>query len=262
MSLVLEYIEKYLGAKGIDAQVYLYKELDSTNTRAIELASEGAPHGTVVIADRQTKGRGRFERRWISPAGTNLHMSILLRPPEVVLRSAGVLTFMAAVAVVRSIKRLEGPDAAIKWPNDVLLNGKKVAGILAEQADSLPYGKCVVLGVGVNLNQTYDSMPIEIRDTATSFFAATGRMVNRSLFSAWLIDLLGEIYRRILADGCDAVIEPWREHNMTLGRRIRLMEGSRIIEGEAEDVDGEGGLLVRTDHGEHLRVFSGDVTVL
>ncbi len=208
MSLSVDEILSYMPAR---REIFVYDTLDSTNTRAMLLASQGEPEGTVVVADSQTGGKGRFGRSWISPPGVNLYMSVILRPP-VPAGKAWVLTFLGALAVIGAIERLTGLRARGKWPNDVFLKGKKTAGVLAETSSgSGGIINYLVLGIGVNLNLEVQELPEDLRSIATSVTAHYGRTINRSLFAAELINRLDDMYADFLLKGPGHIIESWKD---------------------------------------------------
>lgn len=234
-------------------------ELPSTNDRARELADEGAAHGEVVIAESQTAGRGRRGRSWASPPGRNLHLSVILRP-QLPPQRAAELTLLASVATCDACRQA-GVDAGIKWPNDVLVGGRKVAGILTELSAEPEVVHWVVVGIGVNLNAGPDDFPPGVREIATSLAEARGQPVPRALFAAALLASLEQWLDVHAADGFGPVREAWRERSVTLGREVRVESDGAEVAGVAEDVDASGALLVRTAGGV-VRVVSGDVRLL
>ena len=232
------------------------EEMPSTNDRARELADEGAAHGEVVIAESQTAGRGRRGRTWASPPGRNLYLSVVLRPALPPQR-APELTLVASVAACEACRKA-GVDAGIKWPNDLLVGGRKVAGILTELSAEPDQVHWVVVGIGVNLNAGPDDLPPELREIATSLSVERGQPVPRALFAAALLSELEQWLDLHAAEGFAPVREAWRERSVTLGREVRVEVDGREVAGTAEDVDEAGALLVRTRAGL-VRVVSGDV---
>jgi len=235
------------------------EELPSTNDRARQLAEDGAVHGEVVIAESQTAGRGRRGRTWSSPAGRNLYMSVILRP-QLPPQRAPELTLVASLATCDACRQA-GVDAGIKWPNDVLVDDLKVAGILTElsaEADAIHW---VVLGIGVNLNSTPADFPGDLRDVATSLAIERGQPVPRALFTAALLSVLEQWLDLHAADGFGPIREAWRTRSCTLGREVRIDADGGEIAGVAEDIDDSGALLVRTGSGL-LRHVAGDVRLL
>jgi BirA family transcriptional regulator, biotin operon repressor / biotin---[acetyl-CoA-carboxylase] ligase len=239
--------------------LYAYDELGSTSDRAKELADEGADPGTVVLAEAQTAGRGRRGRVWTSPARRNLYFSVILRP-ELPPARAPEITLVASIAICDALKQ-SGVEAGIKWPNDLLASGKKIAGILTELAAEPDRVHWVVVGVGVNVNARADDFPEELRGEATSVLLERGQPAPRALFAAACFTALEEWLDRHAEDGFAAVRDAWRERSVTLGREVVVRADGREIAGTAEDIDDSGALLVRGPAGLE-RVLVGDVTLL
>jgi BirA family transcriptional regulator, biotin operon repressor / biotin---[acetyl-CoA-carboxylase] ligase len=241
----------------------VHGEIDSTNLRAEALAAQGANAGTVVMADRQTAGRGRLGRSFFSPGGVGLYLSVILRPactPE----RAHEHVFAAALAVAEcAVQQLGDPSAVeIKWPNDVLLSRRKTSGInLSVQLDGSRIAS-LVLGIGVNVNTPREQFPPELREIATSLRAEVGRPLDRAAFGA---ELLGRLEREIdlLAGGGFAkLLDRWRELFRMRGERVRIhADPTPAIEGSVVDVDATGALLVEGQSGIE-RIVAGDVTLL
>lgn len=249
-------IDELLATRTIGHVLECYAEIDSTNRRAAEWARGGAPDGALVLADSQTAGRGRLGRRWHAPAGSSLLMSLILRP-GLVPAQAQRAVMVCALGLVEAIDSL-GLHAGIKWPNDVQLNGKKVAGLLAElgiMGQRLDY---VVVGMGLNVNLDVTALP-ETLSPATSLAAELGRPVAR-------VDLLARILERIEAHA-DALrsggspLAPWRARLLTLGQPVRVGTADEVIEGWAVDTNEDGALVVVTSEGERRTVLAGDVTL-
>lgn len=232
----------------------------STSDIAFRLAAEGALHGEVVLAEQQTRGRGRRGRPWVSPPRKNLYLSVVLRP-EIDPRRAPELTFVAAVATAETVLEA-GCAAQLKWPNDVEVDGRKVAGILTELSAEPGQIHFVVLGIGVNLNADAADFPDELRGRATSVKLARGIPVPRALFCAALLKKLEDGYDRWTEEGFPAVRHRWTALASTPGQRVRVTVGDRDVEGVAEGVDESGALVVRDDAGRTERVVAGDVEVV
>jgi len=209
-----------------------------------------------VLAEAQTAGRGRRGRTWSSPPCRNLYFSVVLRP-ELPTARATELTLLAAVAVCEAVREA-GVAATIKWPNDVVVGGRKLAGILAELAADPDELQWLVLGVGVNVNLSAAEIPPELRDIATSMAIERGQPVPRVLFTAGLLRALEAWLERHREDGFEAVREAWKARSDTLGREVRVRLRGVDLVGVAEDIDHSGALLVRTDAGLE-RVHAGDV---
>jgi len=237
-------------------------ETGSTNSDAFRLAEEGAPEGTVVMADAQSGGKGRRGRAWSSPAGVNLYCSVILRP-HVMPHEAAQLTFLSAVAVARSIERTTGLKAEIKWPNDVLIGARKVAGLLNEMSAETDGINFVILGLGVNLNMTAAQFPSDLRHPATSLLVEMGVRVSRAGFAAIMLNELDRLYANFLSQGFGPVREEWQLRCNAHGRELVVSDaGSEVVRGMFDGIDADGALLVRRMDGRVERILSGDVKVL
>ena len=235
-------------------------ETGSTNLEAFRLAEAGAVEGTVVLADRQSAGKGRLGRQWISPGGVNLYLSVVLRP-HLPPYEAPQLTFLSAVAVARAIEQTCGLIPVIKWPNDVLLNGRKVAGLLNEMSAETDQVGFVVLGIGVNINMSVDQFPDDLRSPATSLSIASGETVSRVLFAVRLLTALDQEYARFLDEGFGPVREEWARRCNAYGRQVSVVVGGVELKGPFAGIDHDGALLLQLPDGRLERVMSGDVTV-
>jgi BirA family biotin operon repressor/biotin-[acetyl-CoA-carboxylase] ligase len=254
-----ELILPHLESRWLGRELHCFEVLDSTNITAREMAAAGAADGAVVIADAQRRGRGRLGREWVSPARKNLYVSIVLRcdlPPERLAQ----ISLLAGVTTCETL-RAWVPSAAIKWPNDVLLGGRKVAGILAEM-EQVGGQRAVVLGIGVNLNSTAGDFPDELRDKATSVHLATGADVDRARFAGALLSRLEARYDQWRRDGFAPLADAWRALAPLVGRRIHVAEPAGAVEGEVLGLDDDGALRIRRDDGTEHRVIAGDVTVV
>jgi BirA family biotin operon repressor/biotin-[acetyl-CoA-carboxylase] ligase len=247
------------------AQDFHYLEsTDSTNRVAFELAAQGAPHGSVVVAEGQTAGRGRLGRTFFSPPHRNLYTSVVLRP-EVRLAEAPTLILAAAVAVAEAVgATVEDPEAAsIKWPNDVQLGGRKTAGILMElHAEATRVG-FLILGIGVNLNVRQHEFPEELREVATSLAIFSGHGVDRAAFARRLYGTLEEVMDLFADAGFEGLRSRFESHFHMPGRHVEVSEadGSSKLSGVALGIDADGSLRVRTEDGRETRVVAGDVTL-
>ncbi|MBX5480416.1 MAG: biotin--[acetyl-CoA-carboxylase] ligase [Myxococcaceae bacterium] len=253
-------LQPLLNTHDLGRTVHYREELPSTNDFAFRLAQEGAFHGEVVITERQTQGRGRRGRNWISPPGLNLYFSAVLRP-ELPPQRAPELTLVAAVAVAETLREAGG-DAGIKWPNDLQIGGRKVAGILTELSAEPEQVHFVILGVGVNLNAKKTDFPPEVAEVATSLAEARGQKVPRALFAAALFTRLEQWLDVHQREGFEPVRSAWRKLSITLGRDVLVKTERREFTGMAEDIDETGALLVRTREGTTERVIAGDVEQL
>jgi BirA family biotin operon repressor/biotin-[acetyl-CoA-carboxylase] ligase len=245
-----------LRTRRLTGPVHHYETLGSTNDLAKDLAARGAPEGTVVVAETQTGGRGRLGREWDSPAGVGLYASLVLRPmlPPLELPQ---ITLTTAVAVVRALRRAAGVTPGIKWPNDLLLDGKKLGGILTEMESESDRIRHVVVGLGLNVNNP--GFPPQLAATATSLALATGKTYARvDLLKAWLEEFEG-LYERFLHQGFPEILEEWKAAAVTLGQAVTVRQGPRTIAGQALDVAADGALLLRTADGDVVRVTSGEI---
>lgn len=248
-----------LGTHDLGRTIHYLDSVPSTNATAHRLAQEGAFHGEVVVAEEQTEGRGRRGRSWQSPPGLNLYFSAILRP-ELPPQRAPELTLLTAVAVAETLREA-GVQAAIKWPNDLQVEGRKIAGILTEMSADPDSVHFVIVGVGVNLNARHADFPQELRDVATSVAEARGGIVPRALFTAALWTNLEQWLDHHQANGFAPVREAWKELSSTLGSDVLVKTERREFTGIAEDIDESGALLIRTVNGLE-RVVAGDVEQL
>lgn len=246
-----------LNTRILTGPVHHFETLDSTNNYAKELAAREAPEGTVVIAETQTGGRGRLGRDWNSPPGAGLYVSVVLRPmlPPMELPQ---ITLTTAVAVVRAVRRVTEVSPGIKWPNDLLINGKKLGGILTEMETESDRIRHVVIGLGLNVNNL--DFPAELKKIATSLAQALGGTFSRvELLKAWLEEF-EDLYELFLNQGFADVLSEWKRYAVTLGRPVTVRQGSKAISGQAVDVAPDGALLLQIPGGEVVRVTSGEIT--
>lgn len=246
--------------KNSDRLIWL-TEVDSTNNYGKRLASQGAPHGTIILADCQTGGRGRQGRSFQSPAGKGLYLSVLWRP-QLPPSAALNLTCLGAVAVREGIKEATGLDVGIKWTNDLVLEGKKLGGILTEMALTLD-GKLdyVIFGVGINVHHSQEDFQGEVAELATSL-AIAGKIVSRENLCEALIRALDEMYESWLRDpGAEGWLEKYKAACVTLGKEVKLLRGGREEVCYAEGLDEDFGLIVRHPDGRRETVTSGEVSV-
>jgi BirA family biotin operon repressor/biotin-[acetyl-CoA-carboxylase] ligase len=232
----------------------------STNDEASRAALEGHPEGLVIFAESQSAGRGRMGRRWSSPAGRGLWFSVLLRP-SLAPSECTQLTAASANALVRAIQSTTGITPEIKWPNDLLIKGKKIAGILTEMSAELEHVRSVILGIGIDANQTASEFPADLRPIATSLKLATGKTVSRADLAEAVLRELDREYARILAGQFADVAQEWGSRCSTLGKQVTIDMGARRVRGRAEALDENGALLLRTEHGRIERIIGGEVTL-
>jgi len=246
--------------KVVGRDIRVFEETTSSNDVVARLARDGLKEGVVVFAESQSKGRGRLGRRWLSPARKGLWFSILLRPdlrPQETTR----LTIASATALRRAIAGQTGLAAEIKWPNDILVGGKKTAGILTELYAELDRVQYAILGIGIDVNLNPSDFPPELRSLATSLRIELGKAVSRPELAVRVLHELDCDYDRICSGSFGAVAEEWQEHCTTIGLEVVIRTGNREIRGRAESLDDDGALLLRTEHGHLERVIGGDLTL-
>ena len=246
-----------LATRRIGKRIHAYESTDSTVDIAHRLAAAGEPEGSVIVAEAQGKGRGRMGRTWISPKGKGIYASFILRP-SLQLSEVSSITLMAAVGVARAIQKATALKPEIKWPNDLLVEGRKVSGILTELNAELNRINYIVIGVGINVNTAKAHLPAH----ATSLANELGSRVNRIELARALLIQLDRTYAEFLDRGIDPILDVWRGFAGFLGRRIRVALDGRNLDGQAVDVDRSGALLVRTDSGLVESVSAGEVLVV
>jgi BirA family biotin operon repressor/biotin-[acetyl-CoA-carboxylase] ligase len=247
-----------LGTKRIGSEIICFSEIESTNTAAFHLAEEGAEEGTVIIAETQSHGKGRLGRHWESPEGVNLYCSVVLRPP-LPPQNAPQLTFLSAVAVAQAVENFTGLHPLIKWPNDILVNGKKVAGLLNEMSAETDQINFVIMGIGVNINMQVDQFPDHLRYPATSLVIEAGAKISRRGFTRSLIVSLDLLYANFLNHGFSRIREEWISRSALTGRKVRVCTESGDEFGTAAGIDEDGAFLIRSREGKTHRILSGDV---
>lgn len=259
--IISEEISTGLRSKRIGINIVCLGETGSTNEDAYKLAEEGALEGTVVFAESQFRGKGRLGRRWESPQGVNLYCSIILRPPIPPVR-AFQMTFLSSVAVARAIISTTSLNPFIKWPNDLIINNRKVAGLLNEMSGETDKINFIILGIGVNINMSSPQFPEGLRHPASSLFLESGRPVKRTDFAKVLMEELDRLYDSYLSHGFAPVREEWLSLCNSVDREVMVAFHDQRIRGTAKGIDNEGALLVQLPEGKTERVLAGDVTVL
>jgi BirA family biotin operon repressor/biotin-[acetyl-CoA-carboxylase] ligase len=260
--LSVEEVREKLNTTRIGRQLVCLPETTSTNADAFHLAEAGAEDGTTVIADAQNGGKGRRGRVWSSPSGVNLYCSVVLRP-AIMPHEAPQLTFLSAVAVARAIAQTTALVPEIKWPNDVLISGRKVAGLLNEMSAETDRVNFVILGIGVNLNMTLAQFPADVRTPATSLLLEQGLPVNRAQFAARMLGELDRLYTDFLHHGFGPVRDEWQQRCNANGREVVVSEADvETVRGMFHGIDGDGALLLRFPDGTVERILSGDVRVV
>lgn len=240
-------------------RLVFYETTDSTNVRAKHLAEQGAEHGTLVVAEEQTAGRGRKGRDWLSPSGSNLYFTLLLRP-DCPADCAPMLTLVMALAVSEAIQQVCGVNAGIKWPNDLVAEQKKLCGILTEMELDGRQIRHVVIGVGVNVKK--QSFPAELAERATTLEAAAGKTVERKLLLEKIMECFEADYRSFLRTGELSLLrQAYNSRLVNCGRQVRVLDPAGEYSGMAEGINERGELLVRTADGGIRQVYAGEVSV-
>lgn len=252
-------VKQGLKTKTIGREMHIFSEVASTNVLAMEMASKGSPEGTVVAAEAQTGGKGRLGRKWISPKG-NLYISVILRP-VIPVHKAPLITMMGAVAVASAIRNACGISAVIKWPNDILISGKKVSGLLTEMSAEQDRIRHIVLGIGIDVNMDLEILPPEVRVLATTLATEAGDRINRSTLLQEVLRSLESWYREFLNDPAQ-VLKEWQKLNVTVGNRVIVHGAGETLEGLARGIDEDGRLIIRLDDGGVRLVAAGDVSIL
>ena len=247
-------------AKVVGRDIRVFQETTSTNDVIEKLARDGVKEGVVVFAESQTRGRGRLGRKWASPSKPGLWFSVLLRP-DLRPQEATRLTVASATALRRAIASQTGLAPEIKWPNDILVHGRKVVGILTELSAELDHIKYVVLGIGVDVNLGLGDFAPELRKAATSLKAELGQPISRPELAVAILRELDRDYARVVSGQFAALADEWEQHCVTLGQRIVIRLADRQLRGRAEALGDDGELLLRTEHGRLERVVGGDVAL-
>lgn len=243
-----------LDTKFIGHKIHYFDSVSSTMDAAVELGMKGCLEGTIVLTEGQTKGRGRMGRIWFSPKYKGIYLSLILRP-KIMPNQAPVLTLLTAVAVCEAIMEFTGIEAQIKWPNDIFIKNKKLGGILTELNAETDRVRFIVIGMGLNVNNDKKALI----SGATSLKEQKDEPVSRVGLLQEILRKLEDNYLLFQAKGASIIIKKWREHSLTLGKRVKVYCQKEHIEGEAFDIDVDGGLLIRKDSGMSEKVMSGDV---
>jgi BirA family biotin operon repressor/biotin-[acetyl-CoA-carboxylase] ligase len=258
--LIPQEVQRGLFTKYIGKEIYYFPELKSTNIMAKEKAlhrAEGIGEGTLVITERQSAGKGRLGREWFSPIG-GIWLSIILYPqlpPSYIPR----ITLMTAVAVVKAIKMCTQIEPQIKWPNDILINEKKVCGILTEMNAELDMINWVVVGIGINVNINHQEFPEDIQENTISLKEVSGKEVFRVKLTQTFLQEFEKYYDKLKRKEFPSILEEWKLYSNTLGKKIRVDMGERIIAGEAVDINEEGALILKKEDGKLIMIISGTI---
>ncbi len=253
-------IRRGLNTRILGREIHHFESVTSTQDVARRLAAQGAVEGTVVVAESQTAGRGRRGRDWHSPPGAGLWLSVVLRP-DLLPAQVPLLTLAAGVAAARAITEAAGVSPGLKWPNDLLVDDRKVGGILAEMSGQQDGIDHVILGVGINVGAGPDLFPPELRDRAVSLARCAAREVSRIDLCRWLLVALEEVYLRLAAGESAAVLEEWRRASITLGRRVAVILPAETVVGQALDLSPDGGLVLALPGGGTRTFLAGEVSL-
>ncbi len=250
---------------GLDTQIigkemHYHPSVDSTNRVAKALAYHGAADGAIVVAEEQTGGKGRLDRKFFSPRGKGIWFSVILRP-NLLPKDAPKCTLMAAVAIAEAMKRFD-LKAEIKWPNDIMFDGRKLVGILTEMTGEIGKVSYIVIGVGINVNISRSEFPDELKDIAASLSEISSYEISRVKLFRAILEEFDKIYREIIANGFDKVIKRWKDYNITLGKNIQVISAidGKSFTGKAVDLNADGALVVETGNGRQS-VYAGDVSI-
>lgn len=247
-----------LRTKEFGRNVHAFETIDSTNTYAKSLSEYEAAHGTIVIADEQTAGRGRMHREWISAKGKNLLFTLILYP-NFGLEKISLLPFVGSLAVTDAIETVTGLSATCKWPNDVMINGKKVCGMLLESAAGNSRNNKVLLGIGVNVNQ--DEFPEELKNKASSLKNESGATVDRVRLLATILEEMENRYNQLANFPSQRLLSDWKMKALLFGKKITVLESEFSFNATAIDVAEDGSLIIQTDDGRKRNIFAGDVSL-
>ncbi|MDD5108447.1 MAG: biotin--[acetyl-CoA-carboxylase] ligase [Candidatus Omnitrophica bacterium] len=247
-------ITRNLNTKFIGKKIHYFDHLSSTMDLAMQLGIRGEPNGALVLTESQTKGRGRLGRNWFSPKYKGIYLSLILRP-KILPAVSPVLTLMSAVSICEAVKNVSGVDVQIKWPNDIFIHNKKVAGILTEMNAEVDKVNFVVIGIGLNVNNDKKSLISQ----ATSLKELQGKPISRILLLQELLRRIENNYFILEDKGSRAIIDKWRTFSLTLGSRVKVYCQNKHIEGCAVNIDNDGSLLIRKDSGLIQKISSGDV---
>ncbi|SMB93463.1 BirA family transcriptional regulator, biotin operon repressor / biotin-[acetyl-CoA-carboxylase] ligase [Desulfonispora thiosulfatigenes DSM 11270] len=239
---------------------YFLNEVDSTNNYAKKLASEGKPEGTVIVAEEQSAGKGRLSRKWISAKGKGIWTSFILRP-NILPNFAAQITLVMAVGMIKALEKNLGVSAKIKWPNDILINDLKVCGILTEMSAEIDRINYVIVGIGLNVNQSNDDFPDEIQDSATSLKICLGKEIKRVQMLQVILEEIEKVYNLYLEKGFSEILDEWKNNSCTLGQEVIVKMPKEIIEGMAIDIDSGGCLIVKDKENIIHKIIAGDVLV-
>ncbi len=258
--LTFEEIRNYLNTEYIGKNIIYYDSIGSTNSKAKELAEAMQEHGTIIISEEQTTGHGRLGRNWISPKFKGIWMSIILRP-NIITENISQITLLGAAAVQKAIMKM-GINTNIKWPNDIVLNGKKVCGILTEMSGEIDHINYLVMGIGINVNLEEEDIPLDLKDVATSIKIESGKYMERKILLANILNIFEELYIDFVQnDNIKETIDICRKNSMLIGKEIQLINKGKVTTAKAMDISDKGELVIENNLGKIEYVVSGEVSV-
>ena len=255
-----EEIVAKLKTKWLGHNINYQESIVSSNELCKQLAMQGAPDGTLCLTEEQVKGKGGLSRGWFSPKGKGLWFSILLKP-SFLPQEASKCTLLAAVAVVQAVNSIAGVHASIKWPNDILLEGKKLVGILTEMSAEFGHINYIVVGIGINVSVAPEDVPAEFRSSAISLNAVATEKISRTELLAAVLENFEKLYEQVLQQGFAPVLQLWRKYTSTLGKEVKVIAPNETYIGKAIDIDEEGLLIVEKADGTREKVLAGDVSI-
>lgn len=258
--LTFEEIKDFLNTEHIGKNIIYYNSIGSTNSKAKELAESGQEHGTVIISEEQTLGRGRLGRNFLSPKHKGIWMSIILRP-DIITENVSKITLLGAAAVQKAIMNM-GIKTSIKWPNDIVLNNKKVCGILTEMSGEIEHINYLIMGIGINVNLEKEDIPIDLKDVATSIKIESGKYMERKLLLANILNIFEELYIDFVKDdNIKETLEICRKNSVLIGKEIQLINRGKVRVAKAIDISDKGELVVENQEGNLEYIVSGEVSI-
>ncbi len=257
IDIIIPYeIKRRLNTKVFGSNIEYFRLTSSTMDEAQYMIEKGCSNGLLVVSEEQTDGRGRQKRKWLSPKGVNIYASLVYKPHNMSSVKSIALMFATSIAIVEALSDFGIDNAKIKWPNDVIVNGKKIAGVLIETKSESGIIKSAVIGFGVNAN--LESVPDDIKDTATSIYLELGKTIDRAQLLVNILYYLENLVKLIESDGESKVIEMWENYDTTIGKKVLVISANERVEGVAEGIDKNGFLLVRTAGDDLKRVVTAD----
>ncbi len=244
----------------IGRELFRFDEIDSTNNYAKKMANEGCPHGTVIVAERQTLGRGRVGRQWQSDNSSGLWFSIVVRP-DLEPERIQIITLAAAIAVVEGLREELEINCGIKWPNDIILDSSKLGGILTELSAEPGHVNYVVVGIGINVNQSLSDFDTDLQNKATSIYINTGKKYSRVRLLGSILSSFEEIYSTFLKGRTEEIIDRWNRYSVTVGKEVKIVSKDIEYIGTAQSIASDGKLVVKCKDGRTINVSAGEVQV-